>query len=300
MKKLVVLLLAIVLLFSCAACGGEKPPKKNPFDEYQYTWAEDGVLKILAIGNSWTENTIKYVPKVLECLGIENFVVESLTVGNTAIEQHQRFIETGASIYTHGVYENGNWTQKSGTKGGPVIQSNDWDYISFNQLSSLSGIPESVDQLANILAYIKPMVSETTKFVYNMTWAYAKTFKDVKFEAYNYDQETMFWSVLSTVDNAVKPLEDIFLITPCGTAIQNARTSYLGDHFTSDGIHLNFNGEYIVALTYASMLTGMSIEHLEGLPTALELNEKLKAMMIEAAMNAIEKPFAITPSSFVD
>ncbi len=300
MKKLVVLLLAIVLLFSCVACGGEKPPKKNPFDGYQYTWAEDGVMKILGIGNSYTHDTFNYVPNVLEGLGITDYVVQFLYVGGTSLGQHLNFLETGSSIYELHRYENGKWVKEPGKKGIPVIESDEWDYISFNQLSAKSGDPDSYVELEELIAFVKPLVSETTKFVYNMTWAYAQKYRGEAFANYDNDQETMFWSIVSSGQNVVKPMEDVFLIAPVGTAIQNGRTSFMKDTFNSDGTHLNDKGKYLASLTYVSMLTGMSIENVKNAPSSIEANEQRKAMMIEAAMNAIENPFAITPSTYTE
>ena len=48
------------------------------------------------------------------------------------------------------------------------------------------------------------------------------------------------------------------MIIPSGTAIQNARTSVLGDTFNRDGSHLNKIGKYTAACTWYEALTGAS------------------------------------------
>ena len=49
----------------------------------------------------------------------------------------------------------------------------------------------------------------------------------------------------------VKDLVDIDIIVPAGTAIQNGRTSIIGDNFCWDGYHLDLNiGRYTAACTW--------------------------------------------------
>jgi len=49
-------------------------------------------------------------------------------------------------------------------------------------------------------------------------------------------------------------------IIPSGTAIQNGRTSYLGDSFNRDGYHLEINyGRFTAACTWLEALTGIDV-----------------------------------------
>lgn len=54
----------------------------------------------------------------------------------------------------------------------------------------------------------------------------------------------MYHSIVKAVDKASK-LTKIKMIIPTGTAIQNARTSFVGDHMNRDGYHLDLKiGRY--------------------------------------------------------
>ena len=86
-------------------------------------------------------------------------------------------------------------------------------------------------------------------------------------------------------------------VIPSGTAVQNARTSYVGDTLTRDKTHLSIPlGRYIAALTWARVLTGKSVENICFAPDGVD--EKMKAVAIEAVENAICKPFEITQSKY--
>ena len=81
-------------------------------------------------------------------------------------------------------------------------------------------------------------------------------------------------------------------------AIQNARTSYLGDTLTRDGFHLTIPyGRYIAALTWGKVLTGKSVEGIAYAPEGVD--EALKAIAIESVENAVKSPFEVTQSIFV-
>ena len=49
-------------------------------------------------------------------------------------------------------------------------------------------------------------------------------------------------------------------IIPGGTAVQNGRTSYIGDDYNRDGYHMNLShGRYTVALTWYEKIFGKSV-----------------------------------------
>ena len=89
------------------------------------------------------------------------------------------------------------------------------------------------------------------------------------------------------------------MLFPVGTAVQNARTSYLGDTLTRDGFHLSIPyGRYIAALTWGRVLTGKSVEGIAYAPEGVD--ENLKAIAIESVENAVKSPFEVTQSSFTN
>ena len=60
---------------------------------------DDGVLRILAIGNSFSDDGMEYLPALLENLDIENVEVARLYVGGCTLEQHITFYDKNESPY---------------------------------------------------------------------------------------------------------------------------------------------------------------------------------------------------------
>ena len=52
---------------------------------------DDGVLRILAIGNSFSDDGTEYLPALLENLDVENVEVARLYVGCCTLESHMKF-----------------------------------------------------------------------------------------------------------------------------------------------------------------------------------------------------------------
>jgi hypothetical protein len=109
----------------------------------------------------------------------------------------------------------------------------------------------------------------------------------------------MYESIVSAVQSEVATKSRIEYIVPNGTAIQNARTSYVGDRLTRDGFHLSLDlGRYIAGLTFFYQLTGISIENIEYIPDGVDPD--LQKVAIESAINAVNVPFAISSSRYTE
>ena len=109
----------------------------------------------------------------------------------------------------------------------------------------------------------------------------------------------------------------IDVIIPSGTAIENAKTSYLTNvQIQRDAKHLSYGmGRYIAGLTLVKALTGLSIDDTnypltdteghsatsgsnENWKSSFRFTEEINAICIEAANNAIDNPFTVTSSKY--
>ena len=90
--------------------------------------------------------------------------------------------------------------------------------------------------------------NKKVKFGWNLTWAYAQPSQWKKNQSfltnyqdyYNQDQMTMYTAITDTVAQVVAPVGGFAVYIPTGTAIQNLRSSYVGDKLNRDGVHLNW------------------------------------------------------------
>jgi hypothetical protein len=102
----------------------------------------------------------------------------------------------------------------------------------------------------------------------------------------------MYSAIVETYGKAAKAA-GIDIIIPSGTAIQNGRTSSIGDRFCRDGFHLNRKtGRFTAACTWYEKLTGKSVLSNTFVPDGLSDSEVEIAR--HAAHYAIEQPDRVT------
>ena len=271
-----------------------------PFDPTEDTqkqdWDEDGTLKILCIGNSFSVDSMQYVYQVAEAAGVENIVLGNLYIGGCSLATHLSNATNDKGAYTYYTNTSGTWSSSSGYKISTAVQSDDWDFISLQQVSGQSGISDSYSDLEALINIVEPL-NPSARLVWHMTWAYQANSGHSDFSKYDKDQMTMYNAIVNAVQTNVVTNEKIEIIIPAGTAIQNVRTSYVGDTLTRDGYHLsNDYGRYIGSLTFVKALTGLSIDNMTYAPDGVSENKILVA--VEAVNNAVLKPFEVTASSY--
>ncbi len=264
----------------------------------QPDWKADNVLKILTVGNSFSDDTMEYVGKIASSMNVE-FVLGNLYIGGCAIDQHELNLVYDYAAYEYRTYENGQWKTQNNYVMRDALKATNWDFISFQQASGYSGRGDSFVMLNSLLTQVRQAVGANPKFVWNMTWAYQGNSTHNDFAHYDKDQTKMYNAIVNVVKGKVQTNKKFALISPTGTAIQNARTSYLGDTLTRDGYHLNLvYGRYIAGLTFFSALTGLDISEIEYAPSGID--ENLKEVCIESVNNALANAFKVTQSTFTE
>lgn len=264
-------------------------------------WEEDGVLKILSIGNSFSVNTNQHVPDIAKALGV-NIVIGNLAIGGAPVDLHAANFEGNLAEYDYYFYSTETDKRTITTKQTPkeAMQAHKWDYIVMQQQSTDAGQEWSYGNLGKLIAKVNEWKNPEAELAWNFTWAYEDQTTSVPYENYyQRDQMKMYNAIKDCVQSEVLGKTEIKIIIPNGTAIQNARTSYLGNTMTSDGSHVTSRvGEYIIGLTFFSKLSGRSIEDIMWVPSYMKTNKDARLIAIESAMNALENPFEITQSKY--
>ena len=115
----------------------------------------------------------------------------------------------------------------------------------------------------------------------------------VEFPKYDRDQAKMYKTITERVQELILPRETISAVIPSGTAIQNLRTSYIGDGLTRDGYHLDKRvGRYLGACTMCEVLLGKSVVGNSYYPEGITQKEALAAQ--KSAHAAVLKPNKVT------
>ncbi len=297
-KRIASILLVLVLLmglFAVPMGSFAETATDESSQESALKWDDDGVLKILAIGNSFSVDTLEYTVSIAKSLGIKKLVIGNLYVAGCSLDTHLTNAKNDTASYTYYLNTNGAWTENTNYKMSTAIKSENWDFVSLQQASGYSGLPDSYSALSELVTYVRNTANNDVTFIWNMTWAYSQSSNHSSFPNYNNNQLTMYNAIVSTTQEKIVGNQDFATIIPAGTAIQNARTSYIGDTLNRDGYHLSYGlGRYIAGLTFVKQLTGLSIDNVEFLPNNVAAEQKEVA--IEAANNAVENPFEVTES----
>lgn len=293
------------LLSETTADTSMPPETEAPPPDYG-TWDDDGALKILMIGNSFSDDTIEYAYQIATDLGIEQVVLGNLYIGGCNLNTHYANVRRDAHTYIYRYNNSGKWTNRENFSIKDALISDNWDFISLQQSSGVSGQTESYNSLPNIISELQKLCAESkntsVSLVWNMTWAYQGDSTHSEFYKYQNDQMVMYEAIVSAVKKVIVTNDAISIVIPNGTSIQNARTSFLGDTLTRDGYHLSIDtGRYVAALTMMHALTGMSIDSVTFIPPALASNaqaERIRDVCIESAKNAVTAPYAVTQSQY--
>jgi len=264
-------------------------------DKSQYGGsANDGVIKILAIGNSFSEDAIEASLYELAKEKGKTIIIGNMYIGGASLADHKKNIDNKATIYSY------RKIGKDGVKRifptirmDMAIEDEYWDYISFQQVSQNSGQLETVQaSLPAVFNYVKSKATNpNVKYIYHQTWAYAQSSTHEGFPNYGSNQMSMYNAIVN-VSQKVKDIVPLNIIVPAGTAIQNGRTSGMEDGFTRDGYHLNPLGQYTAACTWFETLFGQSVVGAQYKPTGMGNFEAAVAQ--NAAHRAVLKPFEIT------
>ncbi len=225
-------------------------------------------MKILAIGNSFSEDATRYLHQIGDAAGVKNQIV-NLYIGGCPLESHWENIETNARKYQF---------QMNGTKADHVVsipqvlEAAEWDVIITQQASHDSGWIESYEPfLGRMLEYIREK-QPNARIMLHETWAYASDSVHSKFIRYNRSQKEMF----ERLYNAYHTMADRYKLPliRSGELVQALRATEmfdedLGRHsICRDGFHMSLvYGRYALGCLWAKMLWGITLKDNSYVPT---------------------------------
>ena len=279
-----------IMLYTCDKCT------------HTYEEAIPTSLKILAIGNSFSEDAMAYLYGVLKDAGIENVMIANLKKNGCTLDQHYSYMTDDSAAYTFSTPNpsTGNMVNDSVLRTAKYgIEYDDWDYITIQQGSHHSGVESSFSHLGEIVSYINRYKADHTKIYWHLTWAYQQNSSHSGFANYGNSQSKMYDAIISAVKNTVLQNQDIKGIIPSGTSVQNLRTSVLGDTLTRDGYHLSHGiGRYTAALTWLAAFTDCDISEIDYFPSSYPEVEQYLPHIKDAVKKAIAKPYEVTASAY--
>ena len=263
-------------------------------------YAQQKTVRILAIGNSFSQDAVEqYLHELAEAEGIST-IIGNMFIGGCSLERHVKNARDNAPAYAYRkIGTDGKKREKGKMSLEAVLADEDWDYVSLQQASPFSGMYETYEaSLPELIEYVTVRLPKKTKLMLHQTWAYASTSRHSGFKNYNCNQLTMYQAIADAVKKAAKA-NKIKIVIPSGTAIQNARTSFIGDHLNRDGYHLDVKiGRYTAACTWFERIFKHNVV---GNPYAPEgLDEARKTVAQKAAHAAVKHPYKVTELSITN
>jgi hypothetical protein len=218
------------------------------------------VIKVLAIGNSFSEDAVEQYLYELAAAQGDSLVIGNAYIGGCSLEMHLDNLKTSRRSYAYRKIVGGEKTEEKKVSLQRIILDEPWDIITLQQASLLSGFPDSYKNLPTLQRQVKLLATNPKVDIWwHMTWTYSKNFKGANFEVYGSDQERMYNDIVNCVRNEV-PKANISQIIPSGIAIRLMRYRK-GDILNRDGYHLNLTlGRYLVACTWCEFLTGRIVD----------------------------------------
>lgn len=223
--------------------------------------AQKDTLRILAIGNSFSVDAIEQnLWELFDAAGIP-VVIGNMYIGGCSLERHWGNSLNSSTDYRYCIIRNGQKKYIKDFTLEKAFAAEDWDCVSFQQASHFSGFYSTYQRyLPSLIRYAVAKEGPDVKIMWHMTWAYANNATHSAFKNYGSDQMNMYKSIIGAVKQARVDNRRIKTLIPAGTAIQNGRTTSLGDTFNRDGFHLELTyGRYTAACTWFEAITGQSV-----------------------------------------
>jgi len=224
----------------------------------------DGSLKILAIGNSYTVDSMHLLHEVYAAENPDKKVVLGYAYksGCTLAEHVQCMTDDSASYTYYEVAADGTRQTTYSRTLTEIVRDDNWDVVVLQQGSSESGLVDTYNSdMKKLRTFAANNLGYTPKYAWNMTWSYpGRTTANAEgFDNYG-SQEAMFNAIVSAVQSKILTDTSYTYMMPVGLAVQNARTYYTSRsdiHADAYG-HLNDMSRLMAAYVWYCELEGVT------------------------------------------
>ncbi len=218
-------------------------------------------MKVLSIGNSFSEDAHRWLHSLAALHGIEIHTA-NLYIGGCSLETHWKNETENNPLYDYQV--NGNEAQEKISISDALLRDK-WDIVTLQQVSDLSGIPESYEPYISVLYERIKAVLPDAEICLHRTWAYEIDTQHPGFVNYNKCQKEMHLKIQEATKLIADKLD--LKIIPTGDIIQALRENVSefdygngGVSLCRDGYHLTYDiGRFAAAAVWFVSLTGQKI-----------------------------------------
>ena len=211
-------------------------------------------MKILTIGNSFTEDATRYLHQIAKAAG-EDFEIVNLSIGGCSLEQHYHNMIEKNKSYLY--FYNGCFMERLDVLT-EIIESQEWDVITLQQASHFSFNKETYyPYVTELVKYIR-QAQPKARLMLQQTWAYEDGSERLHVIAGYKTSDEMLSDVKAAYADVAKS-EGFDGIIPSGemfgALLKNGIAKIHRDTF-----HASFGlGRYALGLLWFKTLTGKSV-----------------------------------------
>ena len=193
--------------------------------------AEGKTLRVLAVGNSFSANALKYFGDIVKASGNQVLAVNAM-IGGCDFERHMRH----ADAFESDPNDPEGYPYPGKKSLHDLLTTQKWDYVTIQQASPKSFKPETYHPHADrLIAYIKKYAPQA-EVVIHETWAYRDDHRWFVEHDKNQEQpvsrDVMYRGVRAAYDGLAK--DTGFRLIPCGDAMELARRDPAWGKFVPD------------------------------------------------------------------
>jgi len=292
--------------------------------------AAEAPLKVLMIGNSFSEPVVGNMPPIAKAMGLK-LDIASAMIGGSELERHWNnylSAQTNAAYRPYHYHRNVCGKKERGCKLNllEAVTTNDWDIITVQQVSHASMAEKTYRPYGDDLVAALRKLAPQAKIVVQETWYYLPYGKRSLDCGVNVQRLAYAKIAATYADFAARVKADA--VIPTGTAVQLFRErlpvvyaendvggDVVGNRVTfeknaagrwtvakgSDTCHLSPEGEYLQGLVWTAKLFGADVTACPYVAPVVK-DPKRAALMKACAMAAVrgERPVnAIKPPQYV-
>lgn len=210
-------------------------------------------MKILSIGNSFSQDAQRYLHRLAKQDGTECKTVNLYIGGCPLLKHYLNMLDDNAT------YDFEFNSEKTGIKVSirQALVSDEWDFITLQQVSHLSGKYETYSPYLEALAAYVRKYCPHAKILMHQTWAYEDGSEKLRSLEYASAKE-MLSAVCDCYNKAAQSINADGII-PCGEVMMMALDMGI-EKIHRDTFHAALGtGRYLLALCWYKALTGKDI-----------------------------------------
>lgn len=260
LRKLAVIMAAAILMCSCSENAKEPPytplrvqsgttspadslAKPQPETEPIRIRHAGAPLKILAIGNSFTNCATHYLPRLIKYLNADSICVAKLVRNSASLSMHWSSHSNNSPDYEMYYSDDGAFVLTDINTIDRALTVMDWDIIVLQQASGIAGDYSTYYPALEYLMQLFRESNPNMKSGWQYTWAYMPGTQHADFYRYDHDPDKMHEASVAVSDRICEE-NHIDIRIPSALLVRDLRNGFpeVTDGFSYDGVHIDMMG----------------------------------------------------------